>query len=172
MCQGAVQSADGTIQVKSAEGEGTEFTIQIPTHGGAVAAAAESALPNDVVANQGHTILLAEDEPRLRDVAERILTTAGYVVVTASDGFEAERLANAHDGGIQLLLTDMIMPGIGGFELSQRLRDSIPNIIFMSGYMGQLDASGVAASWPVLSKPFTSQQLLAKVAETLAPIPS
>lgn len=166
MCQGAVQSANGTIRVESTAGEGTIFIVQVPIHQGAVKTPATQE-PTQHVAPTPVSILLAEDEPRLREVAERILKAAGHDVVSAGDGFEAERLATSHPGGFQLLLTDMIMPGIGGFELAQRLRTSIPNIIFMSGYMGALDASEVASSWPVLSKPFTSQQLLAKIAESI-----
>lgn len=170
MCQGAVQSADGTIEVSSKAGEGTTFTIWIPNYEGATDEAPDLVASITAEASTGQTILVAEDEPRLRDLTERILAAAGYNVVTASDGYDAERVAKNHQGTIDLLITDMIMPGVGGYELAQRLRESIPNIMFMSGYMGALEQSDVAASWPVLSKPFTSRQLLAKVSEALAEV--
>jgi len=172
MCQGAVQSAEGTIEVDSTTGEGTKLTILIPSHDGTSNPQSTERMSVDVDGNRGVTILLAEDEPRLRDVADRILSTAGYNVLTASDGYDAQRVAEAHTKNIDLLLTDMIMPGIGGYELAQRLMDSIPNILFMSGYLGTLDTSEITASWPILSKPFTSNQLLTKISEVLQTTPA
>jgi|GEM_PF-3678416 len=117
------------------------------------------------------TILLVDDEEDLRRVAQRSLEGAGYKVLAAGDGGEALRVADAYEGEIHLLLTDVAMPGMGGKRVGQALTAKRPKmkILFMSGYTddaivhhGTLDP-GVA----LLEKPFTGQSLTRKVREVL-----
>ena len=109
-------------------------------------------------------ILLAEDEPAIRTALARILQSAGYDVLEAADGEEALRLSESHQGPIHLLLSDVMMPSIGGKELMQRLAVSRPEIrvVLMSGYTDDeaLRANLGAARFTFLQKPFTAQEVL------------
>jgi CheY-like chemotaxis protein len=119
-------------------------------------------------------ILLAEDEDAVRRLVSRILQTSGYHVMESSSGSEALELAAAHAGHIDLLLTDVVMSGMGGRELVQRLRPLRPEtqVLYMSGYTDDavlrygLQADGIA----FLAKPFAPATLLQKVREVLAPV--
>ncbi len=176
---GIIKQSGGYIWVYSEPGKGTTFkiylpripeTIQSPVH---VAAAADTA-----VAEPGtETILLVEDEANLRYLARQFLEKQGYRVIEAADGAVAMQIAVAHEGVIHLLLTDVIMPGMNGRELAQRICEIRPNVkvLYMSGYTenvighnGMLDA-GVR----LLQKPFNLRDLNAKVREVLdsTPIP-
>ncbi|MET0416676.1 MAG: response regulator, partial [Actinoplanes sp.] len=122
---------------------------------------------------QGHgeTLLVVDDEDALRDVAGRILSAAGYQVLCADGGLQALELAARHDGSIDLLLSDVVMPGMLGKDLADRLTHVRPDtrVLYMSGYaqpvlhsQGTLDP-GVA----LLEKPFTANDLLAAVRKRL-----
>jgi len=118
------------------------------------------------------TILVVEDQTTVRHFAGTALRQYGYHVVEASDGYEAMSLADQYAGEIQLLLTDVVMPGMNGKELSERLKGLRPNlkILFTSGYTADVIADrgvldrGVA----FLHKPFGPEELAAKVREMLA----
>jgi PAS domain S-box-containing protein len=167
---GIVKQSGGYIWVYSEAGKGTTFKIYLPrvSEAGEVAAAAAQA-PATV---RGHeTILLVEDEATVRQLARECLELQGYVVLEAPEGAAALQLAQAHPGPIHLLLTDVIMPGMTGRELANRLSQSRPGIrvLYMSGYTenaighnGMLDA-GVM----LLQKPFSLPTLRAKVREVL-----
>jgi DNA-binding NtrC family response regulator len=109
------------------------------------------------------TILVAEDKPLVRRILRKALDAAGYTVIEAGNGDEALALAASHDGPIDLLLTDVVMPGIGGYDLSLRLSSVRPQIrtIFMSGHPpGSLARELVDSSgWPCLQKPFSFETL-------------
>ena len=112
------------------------------------------------------TILVVDDEPDIGPMTRDILAPAGYVVVTTSDPLEAIRLARQRRGAIDLLLVDVVMPGMDGRDLAGRIRFLRPNmkVILMSGY----EVSGLADSgWPFIEKPFSIKALAQKVAETL-----
>jgi CheY-like chemotaxis protein len=116
--------------------------------------------------SKGETILVVEDEETVRAVTERIFTRNGYLVLTAQDGPEAIALAQLHDGEIQLLVTDVVMPKMLGKEVAERIRELRPDIkvLYMSGFAQPVLASqgrlepGVA----VVDKPFSAATLLAK----------
>jgi len=174
---GIVKQSGGYIWVYSEAGKGTTFKIYFPR----VTQAAES--PAQVVASAEsvavepgtETILLVEDEANLRYLARQFLEKQGYRVIEAADGAVAMQIAVAHDAVIHLLLTDVIMPGMNGRELAQRISEIRPNVkvLFMSGYTenvigrnGTLDA-GVQ----LLQKPFTLRDLKSKVREVLDSTP-
>jgi CheY-like chemotaxis protein len=112
----------------------------------------------------GATILLVEDEDALREVTERILRRAGYQVLCAADGAEALDVAHRHTGHIDVLLTDVIMPGILGKDLAHAIVAVRPDtkVLFMSGYAQPvLTTHGtLPADVHLLEKPFTSTELL------------
>jgi CheY-like chemotaxis protein len=167
---GMVRQSEGWIHVDSRPGEGSRFRIYLPRVAGA-AVVPESHAPLAEVPGGVETVLVAEDQPEVRRLALRILTSHGYQLLEASSGPEALELSRRHAGPIDLLVTDVIMPEMTGRELATRLRESRPQIkvLYVSGYTadiigreGVLDA-GVA----YLPKPFTPAQLALKVREVL-----
>jgi two-component system cell cycle sensor histidine kinase/response regulator CckA len=176
---GIVKQSGGYIWVYSELRKGTTFKIYLPR----VAGAGERVAPV-VVVEKPHktepgteTILVVEDEANLRYLARLFLEKQGYKVIEAADGAVAVQIAVAHEGTIHLLLTDVIMPGMNGRELAQRIAEIRPNVkvLYMSGYTenvigtnGMLDA-GVR----LLQKPFNLRDLKDKVREVLdaSPIP-
>ncbi|HEY7725483.1 MAG TPA: PAS domain S-box protein [Anaeromyxobacteraceae bacterium] len=160
---GIVQQAGGHVRVRSAPGAGARFAVWFPRHHGAPAPAVADA--REPAAGGNETILLAEDEPQVRAIAARVLSGRGYVVLQASDGAQALRAAAAHAGPIHLLVTDVVMPELGGRDLAERLAADRPGlrVLFTSGYT----AGGLAEGAAFLPKPFTPDQLASRVRELL-----
>lgn len=122
------------------------------------------------------TILLVDDEDGLRGLSKRVLERAGYVVVECSSADEAVAAANSHDGPIDLLLSDLIMPRTNGWQLAERLMQTRPamRVLFMSGYPGHEGIANASpgrtlADTPCLQKPFTPDDLVRAVRQALAP---
>ena len=117
------------------------------------------------------TVLVAEDEVLVREMVRDILTTHGYQVLTAQDGVEALQVAAEHEGPIHLLLTDVVMPRLGGRALAERLHLSRPEtrLLYMSGYTGHSIAHhGVPEnSAHFLAKPFDVEELVRRVRDIL-----
>jgi DNA-binding response OmpR family regulator len=117
------------------------------------------------------TVLVVEDEEDVRELARDILEMNGYLVLEALDGADATRLAETHPGPIDLLITDVVMPGTSGPELARRLRAHRPGlrVLCMSGYPESADRriEGEAGWNAWLQKPFTPAGLMAKVRECL-----
>jgi len=116
------------------------------------------------------TILLVDDEQAVRSIVLRILRRANYDVVEAEDGAAAIRIAESHTGAIDLVVTDMFMPGMMGPEMVRKLMVMRPGIraLFMSGYADKDSTSGVPAGANFLGKPFSSQELSSAVETALA----
>jgi PAS domain S-box-containing protein len=167
---GIVKQAGGQVTVDSTPGAGTCFQILIPeaTEGHN---AGPQLLADDARAHGHETILLVEDESAVRALAREALTSHGYSVVEAKDAAEALTLAAALNGDLDLLVTDVVMPGMGGLELSQRIRQTKPalKVLFVSGYTDDaMVRHGVmAAEVDLLQKPFGASGLARKVRQVL-----
>jgi len=165
---GIVTRAGGQIRVESRPGEGATFEVRLPAAPAPATAVAEPAGPQPLTAGTG-TILLVEDDPAVRQLAERILATAGYQVLVGVDGEHALAVAAAHPG-IDLLVTDVIMPGMNGQQLADRLttlRPGLP-VIFTSAYTrGVLTETGDDRAVAFLDKPFTAAALTEKIRTVL-----
>lgn len=170
MVFGFIQQSGGFIGVTSAPGQGTTFKIQLPALLEAGSAGVNGAGAEPLPAGT-ETILLVEDEAGVRQLGRRLLEARGYTVLEAARGDEALRLAETHAGGIDLLLTDVVMPGMGGGQLVAAMRTLRPEvkILLVSGYSG--DAlhrhGGVSAGMNLLAKPFTASSLALRVREVL-----
>jgi two-component system, cell cycle sensor histidine kinase and response regulator CckA len=167
---GIVRQSGGWIDVSSEVGVGTTFRVCLPRFD-----SISSPRKNEVSAvagGGGETILVVEDQEAVRLYTKAALRHYGYHVLEASGGAEAVVVAQQHSGPIQLLLTDVVLPGMNGKELSQRLTTLIPHlrVLFMSGYTADVIAQrgiidgGVA----FLHKPFRPDELAAKVRDVLA----
>jgi two-component system cell cycle sensor histidine kinase/response regulator CckA len=167
---GIVQQAGGYVSFSSRTGLGTTFRILLPRIDYAQARGSASN-PLEMTYSGGETVLLAEDEPAVCDLVRAILTSRGYTVLSARLPHEAERISETHQGKIDLLLTDVIMPGMSGAELSKRIALRIPGIkiLFMSGYIDDsVVRQGISENEAAfLQKPFTPLSLAKKVREVL-----
>lgn len=170
-CYGIVKQSGGDISVYSEPNRGTTFKIYLPRVYREPPATAVADRSRETEPGRGATVLLVEDEELVRSAAREILESRGYRVLVAREPGEALLLCESHPGPIDLLLTDVVMPGMNGREMADRIQRLRPDIavLFMSGYTdnaivhhGVLDA-GV---W-FLAKPFTPERLSAKVAEVL-----
>jgi PAS domain S-box-containing protein len=165
---GIVRESGGFISFVSEVGVGTTFKVFLP---------ALDAVESVRLSTEEHrilrgteTVLVVEDDPNVRHIVRTILEGYGYTVLEASDGEAALRLAESHAGPIDLLLSDVVMPGIGGRELARTLtgRARLSRVLFMSGYEGESALLGSdAVSGPLLSKPFTPRQLATRVRDVL-----
>jgi len=169
---GIVRQSGGEISVYTEVGKGSTFKVFLPVRGRPPAAAPAAPRPPVLAEHVGHeTVLLVEDEAPVREVVRRALASAGYAVLVARDATEALRIAEAQLGKIDLVLTDMILPGMSGRDLVTELRRRRPELrlIIMSGYTGEtypaLESlpSGIA----YLEKPFSLVGLRSKVRESL-----
>ncbi|HKO15678.1 MAG TPA: ATP-binding protein [Gemmatimonadaceae bacterium] len=167
---GIVKQSDGHITVTSERGHGAAFQIYLP----AVAADGQAlATAEHIAPCQGgpERILLVEDEPNVRRIARRMLERGGYTVIEAANGAEALRLVESRREPIALVLTDLVMPEMGGRELATRLQAVSPTsrVLFMSGYSEDvvLRQQVAAEEALLLEKPFTLETLTRKVREAL-----
>jgi signal transduction histidine kinase/ActR/RegA family two-component response regulator len=168
---GIIQQNGGHVVVNSEPGWGTQFSIYLP-----ITDRPESARstppPPATHTPRGATILVAEDEPTLRSVIRRSLLRLGHTVLLAEDGERALRIAAQHPHAIDLLITDIVMPNLGGAETARSLIAQRPRIrvLFISGYSWgeSLPESSPEAGVAYLQKPFDTRALEACVAELLA----
>jgi PAS domain S-box-containing protein len=163
---GIVEQSGGEIDVVTESGLGSSFRISLPRVDAPVEPEAVSH-PEPAAAAGTETILLVEDEDVVRRLVAEILDDAGYAVLEASDGASALEIARAHDGALDLLVTDVVMPGMSGPEVAQAVSPLRPGlqVLYMSGYTdsaivhhGVLDEATA-----FLQKPFSSAELTAKI---------
>ncbi len=165
--EGIVVQSGGAISVESTPGSGTTFLIRLPRVDDA-----PEALPGAarVAAGQGEVVLVVEDEPELRELTRDALVAAGYRVISAADGNEALKCAADHAGEISLVLSDLVMPHVGGARLAASLRRLLPDVplLFMTGFAEHRDAEVARRmGHGVLLKPFTTPKLLTQVRAAL-----
>jgi PAS domain S-box-containing protein len=167
---GIVKQSGGYITVESRPSEGATFRIFLPRVDAPLDVAAESHGLSTTARGTG-TILLVEDELSVRRLARRVLKSKGYDVLEAANGREALRLVTEHGGPLDLVLTDVVMPGMSGPELAERLSREQPGlrVLYMSGYADEaIGHHGVLEPGvEFLQKPFTPQDLVQRVREVL-----
>jgi two-component system cell cycle sensor histidine kinase/response regulator CckA len=167
---GAVKQNGGYIAVSSEEGQGTCFDIFLPRYRGVDKA--QTAVETPAVVSRGtETILLVEDEPAILQFTTRVLTAKGYTVLGVTAPAEAIRLAQAHEGIIHLLLSDVVMPEMNGHDLAEALLIMCPRIqcLFMSGYTADVIADNGVLDDGIhfIQKPFSIADLTATVRSVL-----
>lgn len=173
MCYGIVRQHHGAIWIESSPGRGTTAFILLPRYDGPLPAPPERERRETPVALAvgTETILLVEDEPQVRAVAARVMRSAGYRVLEATNGRDGVQVARREKDGIDMIVSDVVMPEMGGKEMVELARQFLPDVavLFVSGY--------TAGSFPLandnrmansfLQKPFTPQELLSAVRQLL-----
>jgi len=162
---GVISQAGGIIRLMSEEGSGACFRIFLPACEGVATLPAEQVV--DTLVHRPATILLAEDEPAVRTLVIQVLKEKGYTVLEASSGEEALVIAESYDGTIDLLITDVVMKGINGRELAEKVKITKPEttILYMSGYTDDavIKRGVFFKDVNFLQKPFSGSGLLVKV---------
>jgi len=170
---GIVKQSGGNIWVYSEKGKGTTIKIYLPrtAETEAFSEGVENTMPEEGAYSGDETILLVEDNPGVRQLARQVLESQGYTVLESAAGDEALVMADAYEGVIHLLLTDVVMPGLSGKALAEALEKRRPavKVLYMSGYTqntivyrGVLDAGAM-----LLQKPFSTNRLLRTVRKIL-----
>ena len=170
MCHGIVQQAGGNIAVESEVGRGTTFMVYLPrVFGAQPEPAVQSVRPP--ATGGAETILLVEDEAVILQVARMVLRALGYEVLTAADGVEALELVRNTERPIHLLVTDVVMPKLGGAELAAAVTELRPGlrVLYSSGYTDNAiaDQGVLEAGVNFLQKPYTARDLASRVREVL-----
>jgi signal transduction histidine kinase/CheY-like chemotaxis protein len=168
---GVVRQSGGVIRVYSEPGRGTTFKIYLPFAGEQIEAEEDAAAAQEDVQGGSETILLVEDDERMREFTVLELQDLGYSVVQARNGEEAVRLCRDHDHSIDLLLIDVILPAMDGRKVADIIaaEHPAPATVYMSGYAEEhvVRQGFLIPGTHFLSKPFTPEQLAAKVREAL-----
>ena len=168
---GIVEQLGGGIAVDTEVGRGTAFHVYVP-HTAEAQDGAAAQTPAASAAGGAETILLVEDEPQVAEIVTHALGDAGYTVLAATRGTEALELLQASSSRVDLLLTDIVMPGMNGRELADRVRQARPGIrvLYMSGYADDavLRHGVEAATMQFIAKPVSIRTLTGKVREALA----
>ena len=177
MVYGIVKQAQGYISVSSKVGKGTRFDVLFPALKSSGEETFAPPVENPVIEEgpvTGRTVLIVEDEPAIRAYTAAVLKREGYTVLEACDGMDGLSVAEGYDGEIDLLLTDVVMPNLGGRELAEKLQTKRPALktLFLSGYTNDKEAregfhKGQLA---FLSKPFKRNDLLQKINELFSTV--
>jgi PAS domain S-box-containing protein len=167
---GVVKQSGGSIYVYSEVGKGSTLKIYLPA--AAAGAASDSPAPAEPVGADGsETIMVVEDDASVRELVRLMLEARGYAVLTVEDAEEAARVCRERPGEVDLLLTDVVMPEVGGRDLAERLAELSPSmrILFMSGYSDEAvyGHGEISPNAAFIEKPFTERTLAGKVREVL-----
>ena len=163
---GFIRQCGGYINAVSAPGKGTSIELLLPRASATTPPTALTPSPSLSRVPRGkETVLVAEDEEGVRQLAVETLMRSGYEVLSAEDGEAALRVAASHDGPIHLLVSDVVMPGLKGPDLAERLRALRPGlrVLLMSGYAADVVTPGDLRQARLLSKPFSPAALSAAV---------
>lgn len=167
---GIVQQSGGTVGIYSEVGSGTTFRVYLPRIASTLEAERRQTVA-PVHAQGTETILIVEDDARVRKLARLVLESAGYTVLPATDGQDALGILEKRPGRVHLVLTDIVMPGMSGPELLSRIREDHPGCkgLYMSGYSDKALASGQfpQSEAPLIQKPFPPGILAQRVREVL-----
>lgn len=167
---GIVKQSGGYVWAYSEPGQGATFSVYLPTATEEAGPSKQEAKPREIMRGS-ETILLVEDAAPLRDMTRELLEGSGYTVLEAADGKLAIEIADRYDGNIALLLTDVVLPKIGGPSLAERLlqRRSGMKVLYMSGYANAaiVDSGVLKPGTAFLQKPFAAKELAKKVRELL-----
>ncbi|HEX9185552.1 MAG TPA: ATP-binding protein [Vicinamibacteria bacterium] len=165
---GIVQQHGGFVSVESAPGSGTTFKVHLPHVDSAVEEVEPAGRPAEP-ASGTETVLVVEDEDEVRALATEVLRSRGYAVLAAADGDAALRVAALHPGPLHLLVTDVVMPHLDGWELAQRLSTARPDtkVLYMTGYSEISVAHEGVLDSDLLQKPFTPDVLARRVRQAI-----
>jgi CheY-like chemotaxis protein len=168
---GIVKQSKGYIWVYSEPGHGTTFKVYWPRSSRDVPAPVLGSVVTAPLTAASETVLVVEDEASVRELSTRILGQAGYRVLEAANGDDAERVFADNAGSIDLVVADVIMPDCSGPELLNRLQVQAPalRVLYMSGYTDQsvVRKAGLDRGLPFVQKPFTAAELVRQVRQTL-----
>ena len=171
---GIIEQSGGHIEVSSKVGKGTEFHIYLPK-GGQEDQALDVNVVSDNVARGMETILVVEDDPAVQDLVCQFLSHQGYRILRAQDSDDALRICREYKGPVHLMLTDVVMPKMGGRDLANQCTRLRPNlrVLFMSGYTGDAIAQrGVLEpGLHLIQKPFSPSSLACRIREILDMLP-
>ena len=166
---GIIQQDRGTIRISSARGHGTTIEIFFPIAAGPLSVAENPA--NHKAPGGSETILVVEDEETVASLVTNVLEANGYTVLNAQDGLDALGIWELNDGPIDMVLTDVVMPNMGGVELIQELKEGgfVPKVLFMSGYtsLAPNRLARLGDDAPLIEKPFSPKQLIERVRTVL-----
>lgn len=164
---GIVKQAGGDVEVQSKAGQGTTFRIYFPATDASASRVEETSMANE---SGTEKVLVVDDDSAVRRLVGRQLSSAGYTVVVAADGQEALRHCEHLGDSLQLVVTDVVMPGMGGRELARRIHEAHQHlkILFMSGWAeGAVTDNNVLDDLPFIAKPFSSKQIRQAARKTL-----
>ena len=170
---GVVKQSEGFIWVETAPGRGSRFEVYLPQARQTAAEPVRAEKIKAALTRASETVLLAEDEDAVRELACEFLSAAGYRVFAAENGEKAMKIAETLSQPIHLLVTDVVMPRMRGTELARKLKCLQPNmkVIYMSGYLGEEGSQEFVKDSEYLQKPFSRDSLLHRAGSSSAKAP-